>query len=1104
MKRVSSTDRHARGALYVAATAVAAIGLPLLVAASPASGTTAMATVAERVGEHANRGRSAAAERTRPVRGSGSISGIVLGPGGLPVAGACVSVVGSARSLTTTAAPDGRFAITGLAAGSYVLAYSDCADPARYLTTWSGGALSRRAAAHVVVRAAQTRGVPVMTLRPSGPAAILQGVASWHRALAAASARLTAAAAARTGEITGTVTGAGRALRGICVRAGSLSGSFGYAARTGKSGQYTMRNVHPGRYYVVFELSDYGPVRSCQDAGNWLEQWYRGLDSPYGTGAQAVGVGSGKTTAGIDAKLVRGGQISGRVSTKSGKGLHGICIIGAAQLPGNNTQVLVSSTGRDGIYFLHGLYPGGYSLSFSTGCNYDGNYAPAGAPSVRLRRGQHRTVNVRLAAGGIVAGTVRLGSKSGRPLAGICVTDGEGTQATTGAGGHYRVNGLGTGSVQLYFSAGCGNNGNYLPATVTTRATEGKVRGGANAVLQPAAQIYGKVTNSAGTGLSGMCIDFTGVLPPSLYFGTNGSGTYRISQLPAGTYELGFSSGCGNSGNYAPYWYDNEEDPSLATPIVVARASSHVINARLQLGGELTGTVTDSHGDRLSGVCVAAATQFAAPPASYHESASSYRGQFHLSGLEPGQYLVDFGCEAGGSYGDQWFDRAPSAATAEVVSVTAGQTSHISAVLRPGGIASGVVTGTSGRPLGGICVQPFSTVGRTHAAAGATGTANVPTTNSHGAYRITGLAPGNYDVEFYPCGTNPRYAAQWYLGQVAQSSATAVRVRAGATTTGVDARLAVGGTVSGRAVTASGKPVSGLCVYAFSSGGPQAVSSTGPDGRYTIEGLSSGSYTVMFNPWQANDQVLTALTTPTCDPGLDLVPVSVRVKVTAPRASTGVNASMLPGGSVSGLITTAGSSKLPVANECVEVYGAGSGTASVSAIGLSGVDGFGGPYVVTGLAPGTYTVYFGDPFCGFGPPDLVPQWYDGQPSQADATTITITAGHTTSGIDAALQTTGEITGTVRGPGGAAVSGGCVTAYPAGSGAYPILAVSRRGGEYALIDLPPGRYRIEFSSGCGATGYRSQWWQDARSAGAATVIQVAAGQVVVGIGATLSR
>ncbi len=1103
MKRTSSTARHARATLCLAAAAAAAIGLPLLVAATPASGATATATAgAQRVGAHASPDGTAAAELTRPVGGSGSITGMVLGSGGLPVAGACVSAVGSSRSLTTTAAPDGRFTITGLTPGSYVLAYSDCADPARYLTTWSGGAVSQRTAARVLVRAAQIRDVPVMTLRPADPATLLRGAASWQRALAAANVRLTAAAAARTGEITGTVTGAGQSLRGICVEAGSLSGSYGYGTRTGKNGRYTIRNVHPGRYDVVFEPSAYGPVSSsCEDTGNWLEQWYRAEDSPFGTSAQTVGVGAGQTTAGIDARLVRGGQISGRVTTKSGKGLHGICVIAAGQLSGSNIEVLFTSTGRDGSYFLHGLYPGTYDLNFSTGCNYDGNYAAASAPPLRLRHAEHRTVDVRLAVGGIVTGTVRLGSKSGRPLAGICVTDDEGTQATTGAGGRYRVNGLGNGAVQLYFSAGCGNNGNYLPATLNTRATEGKVRAAADAVLQPAAEISGKVTNSAGTGLGGMCINFTGPQPPTLFFATDKNGSYLIGQLPAGSYELGFSSGCGNSGNYAPYWYDNQEDPSLAAPIVVGKATTHVINARMQVGGEITGTITDGNGHKLSGVCVVAATQFAAPPVGYAESAASYRGQFHLSGLEPGQYLVDFGCGQGGGYGDQWFDNAPSEATAEVISVTAGQTSDISAVLRTGGTVSGVVTGTAGRPLGGICVQPFSTTARAQAAAGATGAVTASTTNSRGAYRITGLAAGTYDVEFYPCGSDARYAAQWYRGRAVQASATPVRVRAGAATTGVDARLVIGGTVSGRAVTAAGKPVSGLCVYAFGPGGLQAIGSTAPDGNYTLDGLSSGTYTVTFNPWQANDQVLTDNLPLACSPGLDLVPVAVRVNVTAPRAVTAIDATMVPGGSVAGLITTSG---IPVANECVEVYRTGQANASVAAIGLSGTEGFGGSYVVTGLAPGTYTVYFGDPSCGFGPPDLVPQWYDGQPSQATAATVTVTAGHTTSGIDAALQTTGEITGTVRGPAGAAVSGACVTAYPDVAGSYPILAVTRRGGGYSLIDLQPGRYLVEFSSGCGATGYQTQWWQDASSASNATVITVPATQVITGISAALSR
>lgn len=44
----------------------------------------------------------------------------------------------------------------------------------------------------------------------------------------------------------------------------------------------------------------------------------------------------------------------------------------------------------------------------------------------------------------------------------------------------------------------------------------------------------------------------------------------------------------------------------------------------------------------------------------------------------------------------------------------------------------------------------------------------------------------------------------------------------------------------------------------------------------------------------------------------------------------------------------------------------------------------------------------------------------------------------------------------------------MTAYPTAAGSVPVVGVSRGRGD-SLV-LQPGRYRVEFSAGCGATGY----------------------------------
>ncbi len=83
-------------------------------------------------------------------------------------------------------------------------------------------------------------------------------------------------------------------------------------------------------------------------------------------------------------------------------------------------------------------------------------------------------------------------------------------------------------------------------------------------------------------------------------------------------------------------------------------------------------------------------------------------------------------------------------------------------------------------------------------------------------------------------------------------------------------------------------------------------------------------------------------------------------------------------------------------------------------------------------------------------------------------------GGTTTLSDSTLQTDGSVSGTVTAAGGA-LPGICVAAIPVGLGTTPVYSVSGRTGSYSIGDLPAGHYRVQFSSGCDASGYRTQRW-----------------------------
>jgi hypothetical protein len=104
-------------------------------------------------------------------------------------------------------------------------------------------------------------------------------------------------------------------------------------------------------------------------------------------------------------------------------------------------------------------------------------------------------------------------------------------------------------------------------------------------------------------------------------------------------------------------------------------------------------------------------------------------------------------------------------------------------------------------------------------------------------------------------------------------------------------------------------------------------------------------------------------------------------------------------------------------------------------------------------------------------------------------------------VNAVLGTDGTISGSVTGPASAPLTGICVRAVPVSRSASTLFATSSQG-TYTLAGLPPGRYRVEFRSGCGLSEFKAQWWNASRSETRATVIKVGPGKVVSNISAVM--
>jgi protocatechuate 3,4-dioxygenase beta subunit len=915
---------------------------------------------------------------------TGVLTGVVRSMSGTPYAGACVTAAGPAGSSRGETQADGRYVLSGLRPGRYALHLAPCS--AARPTTSGAAAISLWPGlpAAVAVRAGQMATLPPATIARPGRLRLAPGPPG-------------AGAKSKAGSISGQVTGGGRQLRGICAEAWPVKGGLVARATTSKNGRYRISHLPPGPYQV--EFAD----QACSGRVNWLEQWYPRIDTPFGPGGTVLHVRAGKNIGRIDGKLKLGGELGGIVRSRSGKRLSGICVLPTAVLPASGANGIIENeliTSNDGRFSWHGLFPGHYTLLFTIGCGSRGNFAfqwwkgatsQSRATTIHITgRRTVRNIDPALVPGSTITGTVRGTSAAGLPLSGICVYDSGGfANSVTGSRGRYELDGLARGRYLVVFDPACGSGFappiNYAGRTESVTVRAGKTVRGVNAYLERAAILSGTVTDSGGRGLVNVCVQ---VGDPAEDFAiTNKRGDYSMIGIRPGSYTVAFFGGCGNSGSLAPQSYHNQPDPFEASPVRFRSGKTTAnIGAVMRPGGTIAGVVTNSSGQRLRNICVDAETESEFASLGDTEAALTSRGRYALRNLAPGPYLVSFNCEAGNRYTSPWFNGQADSTTADLLSVHPGVVTTASARLGLAGGISGTVTEKAGF---GICVDVDNASNQTPV--------SLPNDGgfaAHGGhYFIGGLTPGRYLVQFSQCNGRPRYASRWYPDKATAAAATPVTVRAGRTTSRINTAMALGGSIAGRVTDPTGKPLRGMCVEALDPPAQTAgFAETDRAGRYAFTGLPTGRYALFLSDHTAGGYPFFF---GPCQPvGPD--PVGARrrlVTVAAPKAVTGINFKLKPGGSVSGRATAAASGS-PLSGLCVLLQPVSRHNGR--AVAFTGTD---GRFVASDLPPGKYEAYFNDPSCLItaGP---APQWYNGQPTEATATDFTVTAGHTTTGINA--------------------------------------------------------------------------------------------------------
>jgi len=982
----------------------------------------------------------------------------------------------------------GRYFVTGLAAGSYRLTFERCPTAAGTHQASSSFLIDTVAPTRDVsvlpgllqhVALVSLPALPVVVGRDGRPSlSTLLGRPVTVERAGAPSLRAPAGSVSK-GAISGLVTTArGRPIGGICAIAVTRRGQ-GIEEATGTDGTYLIP-VHAGTYEVFFQPG-------CGTLDNWFP-------AAYDNGALVV-VTAGQTTSGIDVQLQLGGGLTGTVTGANTHALPPaeVCVTAVRQVANSVFIYTELGLGPGGTYDLASIEPGPWVVFFS-GCAARINLAPQWwddassyqqATPVDVRAGPSVVgIDAAMTTGGEISGTVT--GPAGTGLSGICASTsmqitsevGLGFEYRSGNAGAYTIPGLDTGSFPVDFNAGCFSRANVAPTSLPApvNVVAGQVTSGVDVTMTMGASISGTVRDSSGQRLAGICVllgSTTGIVfvqPVATSF----RGDYRIDQLPAGGYGVEFAPGCGNNGNYVTQFYDDQTSSSQFTLITLASGGTATgINAALQTGGILHGTVSAAAGGGVALACVltsAVEQGFVGSEDGFLFAAAGVQtrrnGQFTITGLPTDRYDVYVDPTCGGQLPSasaaMYFGGGDTFPPPETVSVVAGQaTADIDVTLPAGGSISGAVS-----PAVNGCVLLTDPTTKTLVAQ------DTPPIGPNGSYEIEGVLPGSYLVEFSTCNVVSKTAAQFYPDSPTTVHAQAVTVVGGQVTSGIDFNLQPTAVITGRVTTHLGHGAS-VCLFANSeplSDGQGTIAFTRRNGSYTVEGIGTGTYALEFGACGR--------------PAATAVAVVEHGKARQGAVTANVNAVLPEAGAVEGRVATASGS--PLGGVCVFVQGAPGGLDANGAVTLPD-----GTYEILGVPAGSWKVQF-QPACG-----IYGTW-----STVRTGGVTVKARGTTTGIDAVLSPGGTIFGLVTGVSAKPLSQICVIAVPLATGPAEELATTSHGW-YSIVGLQPGSYDVEFTNGCGnATAYTTQWWNDAASEADATPVTVASGLTTVGIDAQL--
>ncbi|MFE1647077.1 carboxypeptidase regulatory-like domain-containing protein [Microbacterium sp. P01] len=569
--------------------------------------------------------------------------------------------------------------------------------------------------------------------------------------------------------------------------------------------------------------------------------------------------------------------------------------------------------------------------------------------------------------------------------------------ATTDTDGSYGLAGLADGDYRIQVGTAFGST-DLVPEwwddapdlwSATTITVSGDVAvAGISPVLATGASISGVVTDAQGAGIPGVSVQASNAVTGA--FGgvalTDESGAYRATGLEAGDYVIQFVP-LGGSGAFAGEWWDDATSRSNAALINLPAGGQQTgIDAVLSNAGVIAGTVTDTVGAPAPFTFVTLYRATSDGVGDYVDSRTTGPEGNYTFSVPAGDYKVQF--STSGAFLGEWFDDAPDAQSAAVVTVTGGATTTVDSQLTTGATVSGVATDDAGQPVANVTVWAYRVTD------GVRGPGGGAATSADGSYSISGLEAGVYKIEFDTQNASSEVAGEWWDDAKTEQSATTLDLSAGEMATDISPRLAPAASISGTVVDGSGTPLNDVRVNVRDMASGEDVTGvyTRADGSFTARALDAGTYRIGFEQVRGDGSMLTEWWNNAVDAAsADDIVLSAGGSVDSIDVVLSEDDSSVLetfSASLSGKVTD--SSGEPVAGASVSVNGAVSGD-SYQTRGD-------GTWSASGLRAGPYTVKFSAVIDG----ELVSTWWDGKADEASAARIALANGEQRTGIDALL------------------------------------------------------------------------------------------------------